>query len=101
MVLFLMLNLITAALAIGNVVADPARARAAASPQGGGSESNTQPTQPNWLFGQEKRPFEGDALLVATTVSASPHDAQAIVPNALVAHVRATAAREQDESECD
>ena len=92
MVLLRMLNLITAALAVGNVVADPARARAAASLEGGRGESNTQPT---WLFGQEKHPFEGDAPLVATTVHASQHDAGAILLNAPVAHSHATAAREQ------
>ena len=91
MVLFLMLNLVTTAAVVGNVVADPARARAAASLQGGRGESNTQP---NWLFDQEKHPFEGDAQ-VATTVRASQHDAEAIVPNARVAHGHATAAREQ------
>ena len=92
MVSFLTLNLITAAVAVGNVVADPAGARAAASLQGGRGESNTQS---KWLFGQEKRPFEGDAPLFATTVRASPHDAEALVLNARVAHGHATAAREQ------
>ena len=92
MVLLLMLNVVTATAVVGNVVADPARARAAASLEGGRGESNTQPT---WLFGQEKRPFEEDALLVATTVRASQHDAGAIVPNARVAHGHATAAQEQ------
>ena len=91
MVSFLTLNLITAAVAVSNVVADPAGARAAASLQGGRGESNTQP---KWLFGQEKL-FEGDTPLVATTVRASPHDAEAIVLNARVAHGHATAAREQ------
>ena len=92
MVSFLTLNLIIAAVAVGNVVADHAGARAAASLQGGRGESNTQS---KWLFGQEKRPFEGDAPLFATTVRASPHDAEALVLNARVAHGHATAAREQ------
>ena len=95
MVSFLTLNLITAAVAVGNVVADPAGARAAASLQGGSESKSESNTQPNWLFDQEKRPFEGDAPLFATTVRASPHDAEALVLNARVAHGHATAAREQ------
>lgn len=75
---FLTLNLITAAAAVGNVVADPAGARAAASLQGGRGKSNSQP---NWLFDREKRPLEGDTLLVATTVRASQRDAEASVPS--------------------
>ena len=91
MVSFLTLNLITAAVAVGNVVADHAGARTAASLQGGRGKSNTQP---KWLFGQEKL-FEGDTPLFATTVRASEHEAEVIVPNARVAHGHATAAREQ------
>ena len=100
MIVILTLNLIPAAV-VGNVVADPARARTAASLQGGGGESDTQP---KWLVDHEKL-FVGDTPLVATTVRASQHDAEAIVTNARVAHGRATAAREQalhrDESKCE
>ena len=87
-------------LVTGTTVANPAGARAAASPQGGGSESNTQPTQPNWLFDQEKRPFEGDTLLVATTVRTSQRDVDAIVLNARVAHGVRGQALHRDEREC-
>ena len=99
MIVFLTLNLIPAAV-VGNVIADPAGTRTAASLQGGGSGD----TQPKWLVDHEKL-FVGDTPLVATAVRASQYDAEAIIPNARVAHGRATAAREQalhrDESKCE
>ena len=96
MVLFLLLNFITTAAVVGNVVADPVGARVAASPKGGGGEATLN--NRNGLLSFDKLYF-GDTPLVATTVRVSPHDAEAIVPNARVAHGPATAAREH-ESKC-
>ena len=96
MVMFLLLNFITTAAVVGNVVADPVGARVAASPKGGGGEATLN--NRNGLLSFDKLYF-GDTPLVATTVRVSPHDAEAIVPNARVAHGPATAAREH-ESKC-
>ena len=104
MVMFLLLNFITTAAVVGNVVADPVGARVAASPKGGGGEATLN--NRNGLLSFNKLYF-GDTPLVATTVRVSivsPHDAEAIVPNARVAHARATTVQGQalqQESKCE
>ena len=93
----LIFRLITAAAVIDNA----AGARNAASPQGGGGESNTQP---KLVKNDKVFEFFRDMPLVATIVRASPHDAGAIVTNARVAHARATTVQGQalqQESKCE